>query len=227
MPAVEKLCAAIPAVDPKEFVRAAPGYADKLAALEQEAGEAPHPPPGTLAALKLAPAVQWIEAARAENTALEATFEAALVSVEHDAHEALARAVLGGPTKAADELGAAIAGSRVRPILLWHGSGKKRGFDDDQQDLPYPERRAVDASARFIAVYVERVNGEGVTFVTENVIAERKVAFVALFEMPSKRRLGVYAVKGETAKLSTPLPLPGTTLPGEKPPLVESLLPRP
>jgi hypothetical protein len=227
MPAVEKLCAAVPAVEAKEFVRSSPGSADKLAALEQEALAAPHPPPGTAAALKLAPALQWIEAARAETTALEATFAAVVGSVEHDAQQALANAVLGGPAKRANELGEAIAASPVRPILLWHGSGDRHGFDEDQQNLPYPERRAVDASARFIVGYVERVNGEGVTLAKEGLITERKVAFVALYEMPSKRRMGVYAVKGETARLPSPLPPPGTTLPGEKPPLVESLLPHP
>ena len=72
--------------------------------------------------------------------------------------------------------------------------------------------------------YVQRVDGEGVTFVRENVTAERKLAIVALYEMPNKRRLGVFTVRGETARLPTPVPLAGTVLPGMKPPVIETLL---
>jgi hypothetical protein len=226
MPAVAKLRAAIPAADPKEFVRTAPGSLDKLTALEDEAQAAPRPPAGTPAAAELAAALQWIEAARAENTALEAAFQAALEGVEHEAHEALSNAVLGGPTRPAEDIADALAASPVKPIVLWHGSGDQRGFDADQQNLPFPDRRAVDPSSRFIVGYVARVNGEGVQSAS-GVLSERKIVFVAFYEMPNKRRLGVFSVQGELARLPTPAPLPGTTLPGEKPPLIESLLPRP
>jgi hypothetical protein len=227
MPAVEAVCATVPAVDPKEFVRGSPGSADKLKALEAALRDGPHPPPGTPAAAKLGPAAQWAAAARAEHNALEAAFRGALAAVEQAAHADLALAVLGGATSPASEMPAALTKTRTQPILLWHGTGNERGFDEDHQNLPYPGRRAVDPSARFIVGYVQRVDGEGVTFVSERVTAGQKLAHVALYEVPSARKLGVFTVKGQTARLPTPTPPPGTTLPGEKPPLIESLFPPP
>ena len=224
--AVDAFAASVPAGDPKEFVRTAPGYADKLKALEATR-EGLHPAPGSPSAGKLGTAAQWVDAARAEDKALEAAFQAELGPVEQQAHKDLALAVMGGPTRSADQMAAALAGSRVRVIVLWHGTGNERGFDEDHQNLPAPERRAVDPSAKFIVGYVQRVDGEGLTFVTERVTAAQKILHVAFYEMPLQRRLGVFTLKGEIARLPDPVPPAGTTLPGEKPPLVESLLRQP
>lgn len=221
MPAVDAFCAAVPSTDPKEFVRTALGYADKLKALEAMRDEL-HPPAGTLAAKKLPPGVQWIEAARAENTALEVAFQRELVGIEQDAHADLTQAMLGGPTKKDTELGAVVAHSSGRPLVLWHGAGKVRCFDEDHQNVP-AARRATDPSARFVVGYVQRVDGEGVRF-AQGVTAGEKDVFIALYEVPSGLRLGVFSVKGSTAQLPTPMPPPGTLVPGPKPALVESLL---
>lgn len=226
MPAVEALCAKVPKAPPKEHVRTALGYADTIAALEEASRAIAGPPAGTPAAAKLAPCVQWMESARAEIKALETAFQAELGGVEQEAHTELTKAVLGATTKGADEMAAILAPYRERPILLWHGTGDKRGFDEDHQHLP-PARRAVDPAARFIVGYVQRVDGEGVTFVNEKVTAERKVVIIAIYDVTARRRLGIFTVRGETAKLPSPVPLAGTVIPGEKPPLLENLLRKP
>ncbi|APR80740.1 Hypothetical protein A7982_06087 [Minicystis rosea] len=223
MPAVEAFVATVPTGDPKDFVRTAIGYADTLKRLEDKARDELHPPPQTPAAAKLAPAIQWMQAARAEHAALEAAFQREVSKVEYDAQADLASAISGGATKPADEIAAALARTTAKPIVLWHGAGQTRGFDEDHQNLP-PARRAVDPGERFIVGYVQRVGGEGVTFVDEKVTAEQKIAHVAFYELPSKRRFGVFTVKGETARLPKPVPLPGTVIPGLQPPLVENLL---
>lgn len=223
MPAVEAFCATVPSGDPKEFVRSAIGYADTLERLEDKLRDELHPPPGTPAAAKLAPAIQWVQTARAENTALEAAFQRELGKVEYEAQADLAAAVSGTETKPPDQMPAALARTTARPIVLWHGSGSTRGFDEDHQNLP-PARRATDPTERFVVGYVQRVSGEGVTFVDEKVIAEQKIAHVALYELPSKRHLGVFTIKGERARLPKPVPLAGTVIPGLKPPLIENLL---
>jgi hypothetical protein len=223
MPAVEALVARLPPGDPKELVRTGLGWADTLAALEEAARTGPHPPPGTPAAAKLLPIAPFIAAARAEQRALETAFQSALTGVEAEAHTALGKAVLGEATRPAAEMAEALVPVRGWPILLWHGAGDRRGFDVDQQNLPVA-RRAVDPTEKFVVGYVQRVDGEGVTYVTEKVTAERKVAVVALFAVPSKRRLGVFTVTGEAARLPTPVPLAGTVLKGAPPPLLENLL---
>ncbi len=224
MPAIEAFAKEVPAGDPKEFVRSAMGYADTLARLEQKLAADLRPPPGTPAADKLAPIAAWIAAARAEHDALEAAFAKEVAKVEVEAQADLAGAVSGGETRPADQMAAALARTNTRPIVLWHGSGKTRGFDKDQQNLPAPARRAVDPAERFVVGYVQRVSGEGVLVARDNVTLERKVAHVTFYEIPSRRRLGVFTVKGETAELPSPPPLPGTVLPGREPPLIESLL---
>lgn len=223
MPAVDALCARIPKAEPREVVRTTFGYADAVGTLEETSRALTRPPAGTPAAARLAPALQWIESARTEITTLETAFQAELGGVEQEAHTELTKAVLGGDTKSAGEMAAALARYRERPLLLWHGTGDKRGFDEDHQHLP-PERRAVDPGAKFVVAYVQRMNGEGVTYVNEKVTSERKVAFVALYDVTSRRRLGIFTVRGETAKLPSPVPLAGTVIPGERPPLLESLL---
>lgn len=222
MPAVEAFVATVPPTDPKEFVRTAPGYADTLKQLEGKLQGELHPPPGTPAAAKLATPARWVEMARAEHKALEAAFAQAIGPIEFESGQELGAAVAGGPAKPAEEIASALAQSSIQPIVLWHGRGPEGGFDEDYQHLG--ARRAVDPGERFIVGHVQRVGGEGVTFAPEKVTAERKVAFVTFHVMPSKRRLGTFKVLGETAKLPTPVPLPGTVIPGAKPPLVESLL---
>lgn len=223
MPAVEAFVATVPPGDPKEFVRTAVGYVDTLNRLESKVRDELQPPPGTPAAAKLASVTQWIRAARAEHSALEAAFQREVSKVEYEAQADLASAVSGSETKSADQIAAALARTTAKLIVLWHGAGNTRGFDEDHQNLP-PARRAVDPGERFIVGYVQRVGGEGVTFVDEKVTAEQKIAHVALYELPSKRRFGVFTVKGETARLPKPVPLPGTVIPGLQPPLVENLL---
>lgn len=224
MPAVDALVAAAPKTDPKETVRTAAGYADTVKQIEDQLhSDALRAPPGTAADQKLAPVRAWIQAVKAEEEALAAAFKPEMAKVEYEAQADLATAVSGGPVKPAGEIAPALARSKATAILLWHGSGDVRGFDEDQQRLP-PGRRAVDPADRFIAGVVQRVGGDGVTFVDEKVTAERKVAFVVFYEMPAKRRLGVFKVVGETAPLPRPVPLPGTVLPGRRPPLVESIL---
>ena len=224
MPAVEALVAAVPPGDPKAFVHTAPDYLDAIEKVEAALRDGPHPPAGTPAAARLAPAAAWAEAARAENTALEEAFQKVLGAVEQTAHADLAAAVTGGPTRDAREMAEAMTHTEVRPIVLWHGTGNTRGFDEDHQHLPAPLRRAVDPGARFVVGYVQRVAGEGLRLVDENVVAEQKVAYVALYVMPARWRLGVFTVKGELGRLPTPPPPPGTLLPGTKPPVIESLL---
>jgi hypothetical protein len=223
MPAVEAIVATVPPSDPKEFVHTAPGYADTLAKLEAALRDGPHPPVGTPASAKLAPALVWAQAARDENTALEATFQNVLGPLEQAAHADLAEAVSGGATRDPSEMAEAVAHTQVQPIVLWHGTGNERRFDEDHQYLP-PARRALDPGGRFIVAYVQRVLGEGLRFVDEKVVAEQKVAYVTLYLMPARWRIGVFTLKGEIAKLPTPPPLAGTILPGKKPPLMESLL---
>lgn len=223
MPAVDAFLATVPSGDPKAFVRTAKGYADTLDRLEKTMRDDLHPPPGTPAAAKLAPVTKFIHEARAENAALEEAFKRELGKVEFEAQADLASAVSGSETKPPDQIPAALARTTTRVFVLWHGAGGAHRFDEDYQYLP-ADRRAVDPSARFIVGYVQRVSGEGITFVDEKVTAEQKVAHVALYELPSKRRLGVFTIKGETAKLPKPVPLPGTVIPGIKPPVVESVL---
>lgn len=223
LPAIEALAKEVPSGDPKEFVRTAKGYADTLARLEQKLAEL-RPPPSTPAAEKIAPIASWIASARAEHTALEQAFAKEVAKVEVDAQADLAGAVSGGETKPADQMVQALTRTNTRPIVLWHGAGGARGFDKDHQNLPAPARRAVDPGDRFVVGYVQRVNGEGTYLKADNITLERKMAYVTLYELPSKRRLGVFTVKGETARLPAPLPPPGTVLPGLEPPLIESLL---
>lgn len=223
MPAVEALAASVPPGDPKDFVQTATGYADTIKSIEDKAREL-RPPEGSPAAAKLGPVMKWVQAAKAEHAALEAAFQREIGKVEFEAQADLATAVSGGETKPADQIPAALARTTAKLFVLWHGAGGTRGFDEDYQSLPAPARRAVDPSGRFIVGYVQRVGGEGVTFVDEKVTAEQKVVHVALYELPSKRRFGVFTLKGETARLPKPVPPPGTVIPGIKPPLVESLL---
>lgn len=224
MPAVTALAAQVPAVEPKDFVEREPGCLDKIAALEQKLQALPRPPAGTPAAAKLGPAERWIGGARSAYAELESAFAKELVPVDAEAVEQLAAALHGGPVKGADEIAEALARSKVQKILLWRGTGKGPGLDEDWQNLPAPARRAVDPAARFLAVYVMRVDAEPVRFVMEKVTAERKDALVAIFEMPNRRKLGVFGVKGEAKRLPSPVPLAGTVLPPEKLPLIEKLL---
>jgi hypothetical protein len=224
MPAVEAFVASIPTTDPKELVRTGVGWLDTLEQLDQKlAKDEINPPPGSPAALKLAPAKRWMEAVRAENAALEAAFKPVVASIEFEAQTDLASAVSGGAAKGPDDIAAALAKTTAKKLVLWHGAGGVRGFDEDHQRIP-ADRRPTDPGERFIVGYVQRVAGEGVTFVVEKVVAEQKVAYVALFDMPIGRRLGTFVIKGDTAQLPKPVPLAGTVIPGKKPAVVGKLL---
>jgi hypothetical protein len=224
MPAVEALVATVPAADPKAFVRTAPSYEDALRKLEASLRDGPHPPAGTPAAQKLAPALAWAQAARAEDDAIEEAFRKALAPLDPAAHTDLAAAVTGGPTRDPSEMAAVLATSTARPLVLWHGTGDTRGFDEDHQRLG--DRRATDPEARFVVGYVQRVQNEALRFVAENVIAEQEIAYVALYVMPSRHKLGVFAVKGDVPQLPSPPPPAFTALHGKKPAVLESLLGR-
>jgi hypothetical protein len=224
MPAIEALAARVPTAEPKEFVALNLGCLDTLKDLEAKLQAIPKPPANTPPAAGLQPAERWIGAARAAYAEVEAAFAKELVPVDAEAVELLAAALHGGPTRSADEIAEAVSRSKVQKILLWRGTGKSPGLDEDWQHLPSPARRAVDPAARFLAVYVMRVDAEPVRFVMEKVTAERKDALLAIFEMPNRRKLGVFSIRGEAARLPSPVPLAGTVLPAEKLPLVEKLL---
>jgi hypothetical protein len=224
LPAVEALVAQVPAGEPKDFVEREPACLDKIKALELKLDAVPKPPAGSPAAAKLGPAARWIGAARAAYAELESAFAKELVPVDAEAVEQLAAALHGGPVKSADEIAEALGRTKVQKILLWRGTGKGPGLDEDWQNLPVPARRAVDPATRFVAVYVMRVDAEPVRFVMEKVTAERKDALLAIFEMPNRRKLGVFGIKGEATRLPSPVPLGGTVLPPEKLPVIEKLL---
>jgi hypothetical protein len=224
MPAVEALAATVPSGDPKDFVRTAPAYEDTLRKLEASLRDGPHPPPGTPAAQRLGPATAWAQAARAEDTAIEDGFKKVLAPLDPAAHTDLAAAVTGGPTHDPSEMAAALATTTARPLVLWHGTGDTRGFDEDHQRLG--DRRATDPEARFVVGYVQRVQSEALRFVVENVIAQQEIAYVALYVMPARHKLGVFAVRGDVPPLPSPPPPAFTTLQGKKPAVVESLLGR-
>ena len=224
MPAVEALVAQVPTAEPKEFIERNLGCVDTLRELDSKLQAILKPAAGTPAAVKLQPAERWIGAARSAYAEVEAAFAKELVPLDAEAVELLATALHGGETKSADEIAEALARSKVQKILLWRGTGKGPGLDEDWQNLPFPNRRAVDPASRFLAIYVMRVDAEPVRFVMEKVTAERKDALLAIFEMPNRRKLGVFSLRGEAARLPTPVPLPGTVLPPEKLPVLEKLL---
>jgi len=95
-----------------------------------------------------------------------------------DTRDALLRAA---STLLAKEGPSALTVRRIAAFFLPYlqrGELSARGFDEDHQLLP-AARRAVDPAGRFIVGYVQRVGGEGITFVDEKVTAEQAGGSIA------------------------------------------------